>query len=135
MKLAKALDNDSPKVWDKSVAQFKRDLAAAGLTAFESVGGDWYDNSVELHSVANDVRLTEEQQRVMYLHGLSKAYVNHKDGWETHYSWRQGEPFALSKGWRISYPHKRGDDEGFWVEGERPESWPEDWDVRVFPAT
>jgi len=52
--------------------------------------------------------------------------MNHKNKWETHYNFAQGE-FKEIEGWRVSYPQKRGKDEkGILVE-KLVESWPSEW--------
>lgn len=79
-------------------------LEAVGLVDgehYERVGWDTYDCSVDLYGVNDDVRLTDEQQRVIRGAGFAKAYVNHKDGWETHYSWDwRDTEFKPARGWR-----------------------------------
>jgi hypothetical protein len=94
---------------------------------FQRLGWDWYDRSVEVHGVAPNARLSIEAQRAIHEAGFSTAYVNHTDKWETHYHFKPEEPFVESKGWRVSYPHKRGNEEqGIWVE-EHVASWPQAW--------
>jgi hypothetical protein len=101
-------------------------LQTAGVP-FERLGWDWYDISLELHGVPADYRLSEAAQRVVHEAGFAKVYVNHEDKWETHYSFHAGGPFEASKGWRVSYPHKRGESgPGIWVEADVP-SWPREW--------
>lgn len=110
------------------LSRVKFDLAVqlddAGVV-YEDIGWDYYDNSLELRGVPNDLRLSEDAQRVIHGAGFSKVYVFHKAIWETHYSFK--EIFALSAGWRISYPHKRGDGDGaIWVE-KIVTGWPREW--------
>lgn len=94
---------------------------------FERIGWDEYDNSFELHGAAPDYRCDEQVQRYLFGAGFSKVYVNHTDKWETHYTFDQLKPFALSEGWRVSYGHKRGKDEKqIWVEEVVP-TWPAEW--------
>lgn len=101
-------------------------LSEAGCT-FESLGWDWYDCSLEIHGVDAGDRLSEAAQRVVHGAGFGKVYVNHKDKWETHYSFDPNGDFVASEGWRVSYPHKRGEDQkGIWVEQVVP-GWPKDW--------
>lgn len=83
-------------------ANFEGDLEDAGLLDFNGIGWDYYDCSLELERVGNDVRLTEAQQRVIFDAGFAKVYVNHLDGWETHYSWH-GAEFKANRGWRRRY--------------------------------
>lgn len=101
-------------------------LEAAGVK-FERLGWDYYDCSVEIHGAPAADRLSADAQRAIHAAGFVKAYVNHVDKWETHYGFKPREEFAEAKGWRVSYPHKRGEDEnGIWVE-EVCKSWPREW--------
>lgn len=118
----------SERIFDGGDARWELEaqLEKAGAL-FERLGYDEYDCSVELYDVPPDHRLSEAAQRVIHAAGFAKAYVNHADKWETHYSYKHGEPFAESKGWRVNYPHKRGDDQkGIWVEQHIP-GWPQEW--------
>jgi hypothetical protein len=91
------------------IAQAKLRLADklihAGLitSLYDGMGGDWYDNSIELYNCAPGLRLTEEMQKVLFDEGFSVAYVNHTDGWETHYNW--GKEFEKERGWRRRWVH------------------------------
>lgn len=93
---------------------------------FEDTSYDNYDNSMELYDVPNECRLSVEAQKLLFDAGFSKIYLNHNDKWETHYTFQLGE-FREVKGWRVSYPSKRGENEnGIWVE-EKVDSWPPEW--------
>ena len=81
-------------------SEFDDAMVEAGFGRYEGIGFDHYDNSIEFLRVACDARMSPSAQEVVYNAGFSKAYVNHKDGWETHYSWKPQEPFKLSRGWR-----------------------------------
>ena len=74
-------------------------LSCAGVE-FERLGWDDYDCSVEIHGVAPEARLSVEAQKVIHAAGFAKAYVNHTDKWETHYSFPPGD-FAEVNGWRV----------------------------------
>jgi hypothetical protein len=88
---------------------------------YENMGHDHYDCSLELHDVPDDFRLNGTQQNIIRDAGFACVYVNHKNKWETHYGWRKGD-FPVS-GWRVSYPHKRGENGGpILVEADIP-SW------------
>lgn len=117
------------RLYDGTAAEceIEDQLADAGVQ-FEKIGWDHYDWSLEIFDVPPDHRLSEEAQRFAHSAGFAKVYVNHTDGWETHYSLpRPGKEFAPIKGWRVSYPHKRGPQEnGIWVEEVCP-TWPEEW--------
>lgn len=107
-------------------SQLEDSLFQAGVTDFDRLSWDHYDNSLEIYGVAPSLRLSPEAQRVISDAGFSKVYVNHIDKWETHYSLWPLESLPV-KGWRVSYPHKRGPEEkGIWVESE-PCKWPKEW--------
>lgn len=89
---------------------------------------DWYDSSVEFYDAPSDMRLREAAQRVCLSHGFSIAFVNHVDGWETHYTLTKDLPV---EGWRVRYGNKQKPPTNF-VEVERlPESWPKSDNVIV----
>lgn len=73
---------------------------------FDRIGSDEYDNSVELLGVDNQQRLTPEMQELIFNEGFATAYFNHRNHWETHYTWDHGHPFAATQGFRVSYGHK-----------------------------
>lgn len=102
-------------------------LSVAGVPNAK-LGWDHYDNSLEIHGVEPSFRLTVEAQRAIHSCGFSKVYVNHTDKWETHYTFKDCKEFAETKGWRVSYPHKRDADSGagIWVEEVCP-GWPGEW--------
>ena len=101
------------------------DLFNLGII-FQDTSYDDYDNSIELFDVQNDLRLSEEAQKLLFDAGFSTVFLNHLDKWETHYTFRTKE-FELVEGWRVSYPQKRGRDEkGIWVE-KKVDSWPSGW--------
>ncbi len=108
-------------------AELEDQLEETGVE-FTKIGWDWYDNSLEIYGVPDEARLSEAQQRICHAAGFSKVYVNHagKDRWETHYGFK-GAEFKVSKGWRVSYPHKRDDgSKDIWVE-EHIAGWPAEW--------
>lgn len=93
---------------------------------FEETSYDYYDCSIELYNVPNDYRLSEQVQRFLFDAGFLIVFLNHFDKWETHYHFYKDKNFPL-KGFRVSYPNKRGKDEkGIWVEEIVP-SWPKEW--------
>jgi hypothetical protein len=63
-------------------------------------GTDEYDNSVELHGVPNECRLSEKQQRYLFDAGFSQCWLNHCDGWETFYRFSDLGSFSESIGRR-----------------------------------
>ena len=86
-------------------------------------GFDEYDNSVEIHKVLPEFRLNDAQQALFAEAGFAKVYVNHLDGWETHYSIKDGK---CEKPWRVHY-HKEMK-EGRYIEVEEHiPGWPSDW--------
>ena len=116
------------RIFDGDYAQgeLEEALDEAGVKR-SRIGWDSYDQSIELYGVAADYRLSIEAQKAIHGAGFTQAYVNHVDEWETHYRFKPDEPFAESKGWRVSYPHKRsGTETGIWVE-QIVDGWPKDW--------
>ncbi len=102
-------------------------LVEAGMVDFEDLGFDEYDNSLEIHGVPDDFRLSEAMQLIIYTAGFTRCYVNHVNNWETHYGWKHGEDFKLSDGWRVSYLSKRNDGSiGILVENT-VDGWPKEW--------
>lgn len=65
--------------------EFEHDLTDIQDFNYGSLGWDYYDTSLEFISVANDVELTKEALKYLEDNGFYKVYVNHKNGWETHY--------------------------------------------------
>ena len=99
-------------------ARFQSDLSEVGFMDYEYISGDSYDNSIEIYGANNDARMTEDQQRVVFDAGFSTVFVNHLDGWETHYNWKQERSFKVARGWR-----RRRIEKGFEIS-----FWPESWD-------
>lgn len=94
---------------------------------FEKIGWDGYDGSIELYCVPVHWRMPPVLQRLLWDNGFTKAYVNHVDFWETHYSFGTPDGFKAQPGWRVSYPHKRPENTGqIWVESAIP-TWPAAW--------
>lgn len=106
-------------------SEMEDQLEDAGVT-LDRLGYDSYDCSLEIYGVPATQRLSEAAQRAVHAAGFAKVYVNHDDKWETHYGFRDAE-FKVAKGWRVSYPHKRGKEEkSIWVE-EFIHGWPQEW--------
>ncbi len=89
---------------------FEDALCEGGLN-FNGIGWDDYDCSLEIYEVPDDMRLSESLQRFIFESGFIRAYVNHSDAWETHYSWwntgtRMPE-FKVQDGHRVKYPNKK----------------------------
>lgn len=109
-------------------------MVDAGFGSYHGIRGDWYDNSIEFDEVAPDARMSDEAQRITFDAGFSKAYVNHTDAWETHYTWDRSKPFAPARGWRRRWvvdktaSTSRGighHDPGYWEISYWPEGWGE----------
>lgn len=103
-----------------AVKQFMDKLRNMGL-AFDRIGTDEYDNSVELHGVGDQQRLTPEMQKLIFDEGFTTVFVNHANNWETHYNFDCLKPFEAVKGWRVSYAHKN--QTGQLMVEEIPETW------------
>ena len=118
----------SETIWAFESAQydFEEALEKVGVE-FERLGWDHYDNSVELYGVGDDVRPVPAQ-RVVRAAGFSTAYVNHENGWETHYSW-SGEEFVPCRGWRRHMVHdvEPGPSGVIGFSKMRISYWPESW--------
>lgn len=102
---------------------------------FDRLGTDDYDASLEIIGASNDWRLTDRQQRYLANAGFHKVYVNHEDGWETHYGLRGELP---ARGWRRRYVSDPSTTTDRVVLGEPNPGyyeisyWPEGWNT---PAT
>ena len=120
--------NTAQRIFDGRDAEMDIENALdEALVDFNGTRFDEYDCSIELYQVPPDYRLSTEAQRIIHAAGFLRAFVNHTDKWETHYSFKPAEDFVEAKGWRVSYPHKRGEGEkGIWVE-EVPPAWPQEW--------
>lgn len=90
---------DLKAAFDAAKPAFDAAMTAAGFSAYEEIGFDYYDSSIEFYGVDEDARLQPVAQAAVNAAGFHMAYVNHKDGWETHYSWWK-KPFAPVRGWR-----------------------------------
>ena len=99
-------------------------IDAAGVP-YESLGWDHYDCSLEVHGVPPEYRPSTEVIEIVRRAGFAKLYVNHTDKWETHYSFHNQH--APSEGWRVSYPHRRGDADNRILVEKVVETWPADW--------
>lgn len=84
---------------DKAASLLENRLLEAGLD-FDRIRWDSYDGSLELDNVANEVRLSEAQQKLIHDSGFGKVYVNHQDKWETHYILGSKGEFKAIEGWR-----------------------------------
>jgi hypothetical protein len=57
---------------------------------------DDYDSSIEIDNVPPDFRLSKDSWKMLMDEGFRICFVNHTDGWETHYNrnnstgWRKG---------------------------------------------
>lgn len=70
------------------------DFLAGYAVSFTDYRVDSYDSSLELHGVAADARLPAVMVTSTLALGFAIIYVNHTDGWETHYTKKNLE------GWR-----------------------------------
>jgi hypothetical protein len=110
-------------------------LCDADFGDYNHISGDYYDCSIEFKQVENDARMGEAAQRLCHAAGFHKAYVNHKDGWETHYSWNPAMPFKPARGWRRRYVTDPTASTTNQVGADEPEHrgyyeisyWPEGW--------
>lgn len=119
MTVARATVGFANQVWSFREAEgdFEARLNDTGLTEYKGFRYDSYDCSIEIDGAPKDLRLTDEQQRIFFDAKFATAYVNHEDGWETHYSWAFGKPFEAKRGWR-----RLRIENGFLIS-----YWPEAW--------
>lgn len=100
------------------------------LVPFDKLSWDHYDRSLTLHNVKDEYRLTVEAQKLIYIAGFVKVFLHHANNWETHYTFDSVKPlgpFEEVRGWRVSYPHKRGGTaKEIWIEEDIP-GWPKEW--------
>lgn len=111
-----------------AVDDFEEELADLGVS-FSRLGCDDYDTSLEIYEAQNDCRLSDECQIFIYKSGFIKVYVNHRDGWETHYTWTDGTPV---RGWR-RLRREGGFDISFWPEQWTKTEWLENGYMRIVP--
>ena len=106
-------------------------LDAGSIDDWKSIDTDYYDNSIEIRGVAPEVRLS--QAAVDWLIngcGFSKIYVNHTDGWETHYGssevgWRRryvSDPTASTTNVIAGPAHN-----GYYETNRFPDGFPREW--------
>lgn len=104
-------------------SSFEDELHDLNVGDYDSLGYDGYDSSIEFYGCEDVMRLTPEQQRVVIRAGFLKAYVNHRDGWQTHYSFgKEGQPV---RGWR-----RKSVDGGFLIS-----YWPDAWSNKEWLET
>lgn len=56
---------------------------------FEDWHFDPYDDSIEFDGCADDMAITEADQKLLWSVGFERCWLNHKDGTETYY-WHGG---------------------------------------------
>lgn len=97
---------------------FNDHLLCMGDEGFDyvDVSTDDYDSSIEINKAAPDARLNEAQQEFLWKCGFSRAFVNHTDGIETHYTWK-ADAFVPHRGWRRRHREGGGFDINYWPEG------------------
>lgn len=117
-------------------------MMEAGLDDWSKIGGDPYDNSIEVYGVAPDIRFSAAiLDWLLVACGFSKVYVNHVDGWETHYStgnrrgWRRryvSDPSATTTN-VIAGPQNNGYFEVSYYPEGFPPTWLETGYMRIVP--
>ncbi len=110
-------------------SEFGDAMVDAGFGDYTRIGGDEYDCSIEFYGVGNNARMNEAAQRLTFGAGFATAYVNHEDGWQTHYTWDHREPFKPVRGWRRYMEHDKEPGPsgvvGFSI--MKISYWPESW--------
>lgn len=89
---------------------------------FERIGWDDYDNSLEIYNVPDDVRLKKEGLEFIYGCGFTRIYVNHKDGWQTHYHTLSTKSIS-TRGWRRKEVPETPERSRHFLISYWPESW------------
>ena len=84
--------------WVESAFETALDTLIGETEGFERLGWDEYDNSLELHECTPGLRLSAEAAQYIWDNGFSICYVNHTDGWETHYLSSRG----IDNPWRTN---------------------------------
>lgn len=95
--------NDVMFEYYRAEEKFTDALVDAGWGAYDRVGGDSYDNSIEFHRCTDGERICEAAQRVIFDAGFSKCWTNHQDGSEWYYNW-SGKEFRYTKGTQHKAP-------------------------------
>jgi hypothetical protein len=103
-------------------SDFEDKLLSLGVPDWSTIGADDYDSSIELYEVPNDVTLTIEVLQFLSENGFDRCYLNHKNGWQTHYSDMPKNP----KGWRVKYIRGDRGTKEILVEEFLP-NWPKHW--------
>lgn len=111
------MEGFAQKIFDVDILRMKFNDKLEELTdcMFEETSWDEYDGSLELHQCDNDLRLSDECKKFIFDSGFIRIFVNHKDGWETHYT----KSHPKDDGWRRK---RKEDGNGFYVS-----YWPESW--------
>jgi hypothetical protein len=107
--------------FDYSTAQylFEEELDKLGIN-YDKIGWDYYDSSLEIYGAVDDCRLSTAAQEFIFNEGFMKIFVNHLNGWQTHYCFDHNLPFSPVNGWR----RKRCPDGHFQI-NYLPEAWGE----------
>lgn len=100
--------------YHRATDEFETNLHDIDGFEFETIGGDYYDTSIEFYGVPPEARLSEAAQRFIWKAGFIRCWLNHTDGWETYYVWddgpdlREHQGFRISEGYRTLKRHKAG---------------------------
>jgi hypothetical protein len=98
--------------------QFAVEMCERGFGCWMDFHCDDYDGSVEFNKVKNGAKLPAKAQYFLLEQGFIKAYLNHEDGSETHYTWKRS-PFKPDDGWRVNYRTREVN------------PWPTSWPAKV----
>jgi hypothetical protein len=83
--------HSAESAFEDALLEAAGDEPAQDAFVYGRIGGDYYDESIELYDVGNDVRLNDAQQRLLHESGFTRVWLNHKDGMETYYYWGRDE--------------------------------------------
>lgn len=114
------------KIWEGQLAQAILEdqfmTVCPGLDDF-NFRYDEYDSSIEIDDLPDDFRLNKDSWQMFKEAGFYIIYLNHKNGWETHYNTEK-----YTDGWRVHYHHELLETENRYIEVEKfPKSWPKEW--------
>lgn len=124
--------------------KFETALSDAGVE-YDHIGGDWYDNSLEIYGVAPDWRPSDAVQKLCLEAGFSKVYANHDDGWETHFPGVQGhhtywrrryvsDPSATTTNVLAGPPNPGYFEISYWPDGwDKQRGWLDTGYMRIVP--
>lgn len=99
--ISKRMYSDIAEEHQYAKSNLENKLLEFGLTDWDNLWTDPYDNSIELDNVDNENRLSPEAQKYLSDEGFSICWLTHKDGMETAYYKLAGEEGSRKKSHRV----------------------------------